>query len=220
MHCNICQSSAFTLVDREPQCDHCHNYPRHRLLYATLDRYEFLNSDRHFGLSRVLYLAPDYGIHQKLAQVFGTGYYASSLEDNIPERLNLVLPQDFRIFSSNYFDLILHSCVLEHLPGQYRQHLAEFQRILKPNGTMIFNIPFDYAQPVTSRTVEGGEFLATDQERIQLHTEPDHYKTFGYDFLAEMHRLQGRHTIEKFTLEQRTDINACVPTNIHVFVKS
>jgi phosphoglycolate phosphatase len=223
MKCNICQGETF-LVDQstngDPKCLGCHSYPRHRLLYSTLEKYEFLNKEKLFGTARVLYLSPDFGVHQKLQDVFGAGYYASTLEGNIDECIKLNLPDAFNLFSDNYFDLIVHSCILEHIPGSYKDHLTEFVRILKPNGCMIFNIPFNHNQPLTSKTIEGGEFLASDAERVALHRNTDHFKTFGYDFFAEMKKLKGTYSIEKFTTEQKENMNANFLTHIHVFIKT
>lgn len=45
--------------------------------------------------------------------------------------LKLALPGGFDIFSENYFDLILHNHVLEHIPGNYQDHLQQLYNIFK-----------------------------------------------------------------------------------------
>ncbi len=46
---------------------------------------------------------------------------------------------------------------------------------------MAFTIP-DVAQGVLN-TVEGGELLPTNEDRVRLHGQEDHFKTFGADLI-------------------------------------
>jgi predicted SAM-dependent methyltransferase len=90
------------------------------------------------------------------------------------------LPEGFEIFPNCYFDLILHNHVLEHIPGDYRRHLDAFLRILRPGGHMVFTIPPVY---MNRSTIQDGENLPSDEDRIRMHGQKDHYKTFGKDFV-------------------------------------
>jgi phosphoglycolate phosphatase len=141
---------------------------------------------------RVFHLAPEKPTHSYLAPVFGAGYICSDL---MPEKypyaqcLRLALPEGFDIFPDGYFDLILHNHVLEHIPGDYRDHLVSFLRLLRGRGgRMIFTIPGVY---LDRETIQGGELLATDEERLRNFGQSDHYKHFGHDFIDWFKKTSG-----------------------------
>ena len=231
--CNICDSAEFIdSVTRsgtiQVKCATCKSLPRHRLLYATLDKYDLLKQSSEN--TRVLQISADPGITEKLRLVFKSGFYISNFKSDyygpdgsegnwLSEFLKLQLPDDFRIFSDNYFDLIVHCAVLEHIPGKYVDHLAEFSRILKPGGRMIFHMPFTKNKSLLTKTIEGGELLNTDEERLALHGEVDHYKTFGYDFYATMKNLKGSYCIEKFDEEYKKSINSDIKIDVFTYHK-
>jgi phosphoglycolate phosphatase len=102
--------------------------------------------------------------------------------------LKLALPEGFDIFPDRYFDLILHNHVLEHIPGDYRDHLGQFVRLLHSKGHMVFTLP---GISRTSKTMQGGENLPSDVERLRLHGQSDHYKSFGYDLLEWFNSAPG-----------------------------
>jgi SAM-dependent methyltransferase len=50
---------------------------------------------------------------------------------------------DLRPFESGSFDLVYSRYVLQHLPGRamVRSYLAEFIRVLRPGGLLVFQLP-------------------------------------------------------------------------------
>jgi ubiquinone/menaquinone biosynthesis C-methylase UbiE len=50
---------------------------------------------------------------------------------------------DLQVFGDNHFDLIYSNIVLQHVPSKkmIRSYIAEFVRILKPNGLLVFQLP-------------------------------------------------------------------------------
>lgn len=50
---------------------------------------------------------------------------------------------DLKLFPDNYFDLVYSNIVLQHQPNKelIRQYIAEFIRVLKPNGVAAFMVP-------------------------------------------------------------------------------
>jgi len=139
------------------------------------------------GLTRCLQLAPEKVTHDYLTDAFGMGYFTADLN---PERyehakcLKLKLPEDFQIFPNEYFDLIIHNHVLEHIPGNYKSHIIEFYRILKTGGIMAFTIPDYHMTKGLKETREGGELLASDSDRVREFGQGDHYKMFGTDLIS------------------------------------
>lgn len=181
-YCNICNGVIFGDFGArlKIRCMQCNSLERHRLIRWSLEQLGYVNSIQ--IAKRALHLAPEEMTHRYLAQSFGSGYICSDL---VPSKyshahcLKLALPEGFDVFPDSYFDLILHNHVLEHIPGDYRDHLAQFVRILRPGGHMVFTLP---GISKSARTVQGGEHLSSDQ-RLRLHGQSDHYKSFGYDLV-------------------------------------
>lgn len=68
---------------------------------------------------------------------------ARYLNNDLKDRLSFMLNESEVLpFSDHHFSLIYSSIVLQHIPGpQQRIYLAELCRVLKPGGTLIFQIP-------------------------------------------------------------------------------
>ena len=127
------------------------------------------------------------------------------------------LPEDFDIFPDEYFDLIVHNHVLEHIPGTYREHLARFLDILKPGGHMVFTVPVIRKD---RPTLEGGEDLASNDERLKVHGQVDHYKTFGTDFLPYCNALPAQFYEMDISGEKRVELQASKLEPVFVLTKS
>lgn len=179
--CNICSSVTFLDFNgrKSVLCSRCNSLERHRLVHYSLTRLGYLDSG---PTIRILHLAPEESTHRYIDPLHTAGYICADLTpSNYPHAkcLRLALPDGFDIFPNQYFDLILHNHVLEHIPGDYRSHLAQFLRLLKSGGHMVFTVPNISSSTIT---IQYGENLATDDERLILHGQGDHYKSFGYDF--------------------------------------
>lgn len=189
--CNICGGDEYIDFNGRQKilCSSCKSLERHRLIRWTLEKLGYISTKQ--GIKRALHLAPEEMTHRYLVKSMGIGYICSDL---MPEKyphaqcLKLALPDGFNIFPDNYFDLILHNHVLEHIPGDYRDHLAQFLRILRPGGHMVFTLP---GISRTTKTVQCGENLPSDDERIRLHGQSDHYKSFGYDLIDWFSSVSG-----------------------------
>ena len=186
--CNICGSNEFkpfgVIPRSNAQCKQCNSLERHRAVHYFLNRNGMLEG--RVGKSRCLQLAPEKVTHDYLAPAFGTGYFAADLfpsKYKYARCLKLDLPDGFQIFPEQYFNLIVHNHVLEHIPGSFKSHIDEFHRLLAPDGVMAFTIPGYRIMRGGRETKEGGEFLATDADRIREHGQGDHYKTFGTDLI-------------------------------------
>jgi hypothetical protein len=189
MNCSICHSNKFEDFNSRlnARCKGCDSLERHRAVYTVIKNKNIVNSN-----STILHLAPDLCLVNKFKHVVKSENYL--LADNdvklYKEAFNLdcvkidltkKLP-----FDANIFDLIVHNHVLEHLTGNHIDQLNEMVRIVKPNGYVIFTIPF---LRHIKNTVIGGELLSSDEERTKMFGQSDHYKVFGKDFLYQLFNL-------------------------------
>lgn len=187
--CNICgsfQLTSFGTVPREnAMCKTCGSLERHRAMYHVLNDKNFLRPELK-GNKRCLQLAPEKVTYNYIYPIFGSGYITSDLT---PKRyphakcLKFALPDDFSRIPDEYFYLILHNHVLEHIPGKFTEHIDEFYRILEKDGAMVFTIPDEYIMKGIVKSVEGGEHLPSDEERLKKFGQGDHYKSLGLDFI-------------------------------------
>lgn len=219
--CNICEGTTFVDFNnrRNVQCVNCKSLERHRLVREVLKELGLLNRANCLGTKRALHLAPEAMTYRYLAPVFGSGYYCSDMHpEKYPhcQALKLCLPDGFEIFTENYFDLIIHNHVLEHIPGSFRDHLKSFINIIKPGGYMIFTIPFVNRN---TNTIEGGEVLPSDADRINIHGQKDHYKTFGNDLLEYLENQNGYFCAATIDKEKRETIIAPNDT-VYIFKKN
>lgn len=215
--CNICGGTEFTEFNKRDQalCKSCLSLERHRALRYVLEKCGYIKDDI-FPHKRVLHLAPEKATWSYMSKIYP--FYLAT--DMAPEKyshlkcLKMRFPDDFSIFPSDYFDLILHNHVLEHFYGDYRLHILEFIRLLCPSGQMIFSIPFWGDKKVT---IQGGENLQSDEERIKLFGQRDHVKRFGKDFLDFFALLKGNFEILRMPAEIANEANAA--DQIFVYTK-
>jgi len=132
---------------------------------------------------RVLHLAPDAGVGRYLKSIVGNeGYDARDLKPSIyAEDLNVKpidLVTDSESLPPDYYDLVLHTHVMEHIPCNVTAVLWHLHRALKPSGRHIFCIPImpgHYAENIgplsrDERTAQFGQF--------------DHCRRFGAQDMA------------------------------------
>ncbi len=207
--CNICDGDEFCDFRGRPgeQCVQCGALARHRVALAVYENHLFpMIAEKPRG--RILHLAPEPALFPLLQRRLGAGYICA---DASPQRypharcLKLFFPKNFDIFPDGYFNAILHNHVLEHIPGHFGDHLTGFARLLKPGGRMIFSIPGPY---MGRQTIEGGEHLDSDGERLEKFLQEDHYKLFGADFVDFIEAIPGgRRVDEGVSDEMRTQLN-------------
>lgn len=208
--CNICGSLQFKPFGHVPrtnaQCCGCESLERHRAVHLVLDELGLLHANLK-GNKRCLQLAPEKVTYDYILPVFGSGYYTSDMSPSKyghAQCLKLALPEDFSIIPNDYFHLILHNHVLEHIPGSYTSHIDEFYRILEKNGFMVFTYPDQhFLDGLPSQ--EGGEKLATDEERLKTFGQEDHYKWLGTDFIDY---LKSKFSSVRLLADRRNDAHA------------
>ncbi|MEM1373329.1 MAG: hypothetical protein AAGF78_02980 [Pseudomonadota bacterium] len=136
-------------------------------------------SDGHLSSSsRVLHIAPDKGIVIRLSGVLEAENYHTA--DLFPELYTKFAPETRRIdlcdlddWSSENYDLIIHSHVLEHTPCNIAYTLYHLHRMLRQSGRHIFIVPL-----MGGKYEECFQDIPPEERRRRLSQE-DHVRRFG-----------------------------------------
>lgn len=87
-------------------------------------------------------------------------------------------------FGDNTFDVVLCNHVLEHVADDIKA-MAEINRVLKPGGWALMQIPF--FSPVPAITFEDSS-ITDPKERERLFGQDDHVRKFGKDYADRINR--------------------------------
>jgi ubiquinone/menaquinone biosynthesis C-methylase UbiE len=85
-------------------------------------------------------------------------------------------------FPNNYFDMVISSHVLEHVPN-ITQCLGELYRVIKPGGVGFLAFPANFHLNVTIE--DTGEQLSLAERKAKFGQE-DHYRVIGRDILDKL----------------------------------
>lgn len=143
--CNLCGSTEFKSHAHHAGavCIACFSLPRTRLLWEYIKKFGNINEE-----SRVMYFAPEKGIFNKLSSILKKENY--KVYDISPDSYKFAknyinrfdISQDIEMIRSDYFDAIIHSHVLEHIPCNLTYIIYHMHRALKSRGKHILILPF------------------------------------------------------------------------------
>jgi SAM-dependent methyltransferase len=162
---------------RRPQayCPACGSTERHRVLWLYLERR--IGLDR---LGRVLHIAPEPGIAERLARCPGVTYLTA---DVVPGRAMVAADLTSLPFDDASFDLAICNHVLEHIPDDLAA-MRELRRVLVPGGLLAAQAPVDARRAVTFE-----DWSVTDpDERERVFFQKDHVRIYGRDFADRLRR--------------------------------
>ena len=173
MKCNLCGCSKFLDMNtrKHVRCADCNSFERTRLLWLFLMKQNINRS------AKVLHLAPERGVYQALSSMVDSENY--TVADFAPEqyafaktckKIDLCELDDQPSF---YYDFIIHSHVLEHVPCNIAYTLYHLHRMLKTEGKHIFSVPF-----FSGKYDECFQDLS-DEERVRRFCQNDHVRRFG-----------------------------------------
>jgi ubiquinone/menaquinone biosynthesis C-methylase UbiE len=172
--CNICGSDSFVDMGarKAVKCALCESLERTRIMGLLLKKH---------GVPRpgmkILHLAPEKGIGMYFLKIVGQdNYHARDLD---PSRYTFCNAKQFNLCTDaeqlpdNYYDLIVHSHVIEHVPCNYSAVLLHLHRALSPEGLQMCGIP------VSSGFYEETCGPLSQEERTRKFGQFDHIRRFG-----------------------------------------
>jgi SAM-dependent methyltransferase len=174
VYCPCCETEfkrfiAHRGVD-ERRCPGCGSLERHRLLI------EFLRdgTDLFEAPLRMLHVAPEYGLKQRLERLENLSYRTADLDSPLAmDRVDLLdMP-----YGDCSFDVVLCSHVLEHVADD-RRALSEIRRVLVADGRALLMSPIDRD---LEQTLEDPE-VTSSPERHRIFGQGDHLRRYGRDF--------------------------------------
>lgn len=171
--CNICGSKTFGHMRnrRFVRCASCKSLERTRLLYQFIcDRVRLTPQ------SRIAHFAPEVALGRRLMALtrhIDFFDYAPELFKGL-DAIRFDLCNDLHLLEDEYYDLIVHSHVIEHLYCNYTVVLQELQKKLKRGGLHVFAVPI-MRGGYRENTTQG----LTEEQRIQEFGQDDHVRLFG-----------------------------------------
>ncbi|YBV96724.1 class I SAM-dependent methyltransferase [Phyllobacteriaceae bacterium JZ32] len=201
--CNCCGNNQWGNIGerRDVRCLSCGSLERTRVLKLLLDRYGYPRKN-----IKILHFAPEKAIYDILSNSDFAEYDAYDL---FPENFKFGSIRRFDLCSeaskleSNYYDLIIHSHVMEHIPCNYTAVLYHIHRSLKENGVHFMCIPFM------------GGFFEEDfsplepTEAVSRFGQNDHVRRFGKkDFhrsIGMIFNISGDYHLENFFSREDLD---------------
>lgn len=148
---------------------------RHRLLWLYLRE----ETDFFEAPLRVLHFAPEQAFYKRFRKQANLDYVTTDLNSPLADvKADICnLP-----FDDQEFDVILCNHVLEHIPED-RRALSELQRVMKPGGWGIFQVPQDLARESTFEDAS----ITDREERRKVFGQYDHVRIYGRDYFDILH---------------------------------
>jgi hypothetical protein len=177
MRCNICGHTGFGPQGTRlnVRCLKCSSLERTRAMKLHLDR---------IGLpkrgDKVLHVAPERVISELLKEQAGDGYDGVDLFPELfphIETRKFDLCVDAETLAPGFYDYIIHSHVLEHVPCNWTMILLFLHRALKPGGKHIF------CMPILSGQFEESLQPLSAADAVRRFGQNDHVRRIGRDDL-------------------------------------
>jgi SAM-dependent methyltransferase len=158
-------------------CPNCLSLERHRLMWLYLkERTGFFKNGLH-----VLHIAPEACFIKRFEKIHGEKYITADIESPLA-KVKMDIHQI--PFEQNTFDVVLCNHVLEHVRDDIKA-MNEIQRVLKPQGFAILQVPF--FNPVPDTTFEDST-ITDRQEREKVFGQDDHVRKYGRDYTQRIKR--------------------------------
>ncbi|MDM8547565.1 methyltransferase domain-containing protein, partial [Candidatus Venteria ishoeyi] len=202
IECSICGNTKFVNMHKRKlaRCSKCGSLERTRVIGMFIKKYNLVKQN-----TRVLHIAPEKGIADYLIEISGDNCTFVDLDperyDNIKNIKKLDLCHDLEAISSESFDLIIHSHVMEHIPCNYTYVLYHLHRIMHANASMVCSIPFlpGFYDCCTSPKL-------TDEDKVHRFGQHDHVRRFGTTdlqmSLGKLYNLEDEYDMRNYFSEE------------------
>ncbi len=181
--CNVCGKSARKFkskgsltIRKNAVCPYCNSLERTRLLLFYLKNETNIFTKN----TSLLHIAPEWELKKIFKQYSNIHYVNGDLNPNYAdEQMDITkIP-----YSDNFFDYIICSHVLGHVPDE-DFGVQEMSRVLKKDGIALIFTLIDWNNPYT---YEDNSFQ-TPQERLKYYSEPDLLRLHGTDFSKRLEK--------------------------------
>ncbi len=196
VECTVCHSQfrKFLPYGRKSRsnalCPKCLSLERHRLIWLYLER----KTDFFTAKNKMLHVAPELCFMDRFEAIENLDYITADIESPLAKvKMDL---HDIP-FEEHTFDVIFCNHVLEHVEDDI-QCLKEMQRVLKPGGWAILQVPFFY--PLPKVTYED-KSITDPREREKEFGQDDHVRMYGEDY-AERLRSVGFEVVEEQLIKE------------------
>lgn len=158
-------------------CPNCGSLERTRLLCMYLKNETQIFKD----FPHILHIAPEEVLKGKL--VSNPNYIDADLNPNFASTQMDITEIKF---PDNYFDYIICSHVLGHVPAEQKA-VTELYRVLKPSGKLFFLSLLDPGSP---STIEEPNITTSPEEKLKMYGEKDLQRLYGLDFAERVRRQE------------------------------
>lgn len=147
---------------------------RHRLFWLYLKQ----ETDFFTASQKVLHFAPEQAFYKRFRKMKNIEYVTTDLNSPLADvKADICnLP-----FEDDEFDVIFCNHVLEHIPDDVKA-MQELNRILKPSGFGIIQIPQDLNRATTFED----DSITDRKERAKIFGQYDHVRIYGRDYFDKL----------------------------------
>jgi len=178
VECPVCQNTykkflPYGRLKSRPNalCPSCLSLERHRLLWLYLkEKTDFFTSEK-----KVLHIAPEFCFMDRFRSMKNLDYTTGDIESPLAD---VIMDIHHIPFDEASFDVAFCNHVMEHVEDDIKA-MKEIQRILKPGGWAIIQVPFFYPLPDTTfedPTITG------KKDREKAYGQDDHVRKYGKDY--------------------------------------
>lgn len=178
MPCNICGGTQFTNMPKRPKvrCVDCGSLERTRV--AALHIVALALPPK----ASILHFGPERGLSAMLREIGGSNYRALDIDPTRYPGLEVEpfdLCRDVFDLPVDYYDLIVHNHVLEHIECSYAAVLLRLVKSLNQDGIMLFSVPIlpgDFSDELVDAPLD---------KKLERFGPMLHVRRFGTDFLQQ-----------------------------------
>jgi SAM-dependent methyltransferase len=181
-YCNCCNKSFRKFLPKgnikryNAECPFCGSLERTRLLLLYLNYETEIFRKKNL---KVLHFAPEYSLF-KILKKLDIEYIDGDL--NLARARNVIDITNIR-FPDNYFDFIICSHVLGHVPDEDKA-VRELKRVLSYTGIALIMSLINLTSDVTSEDSN----IITPEEKLKFYGEPDLFRLHGLDFSSRLQK--------------------------------